>query len=68
MDEPTAGIDVTLRKEVLKLLDRMKKHTTILLVTHYLEEIVSECDFVALMICGQIEIFGDLDCLTSLYG
>ena len=39
LDEPTAGVDVSLRRDMWKLVHRLReKGTTIILTTHYIEE------------------------------
>ena len=39
LDEPTAGVDVSLRRDIWKLIeDQKKKGVTIILTTHYIEE------------------------------
>ncbi len=55
LDEPTAGVDIELRKS---LWDHVRKlnasGTTILLTTHYLEEAQDLCDRIAIIDRGQI--------------
>ena len=55
LDEPTAGVDVDLRKhiwrEMLKLKDKGK---TIILTTHYLEEAQELCDEIAIINKGKL--------------
>ena len=39
LDEPSAGVDVELRKEMWEIIKRLKKDgVTIILTTHYIEE------------------------------
>ena len=55
LDEPTAGVDVELRKnlwENIRLLN--KKGVTIILTTHYLREAEEMCDRVAIINKGQL--------------
>jgi ABC-2 type transport system ATP-binding protein len=50
LDEPTAGVDVELRKSMWEFIqDLNKKGTTILLTTHYLEEVEALCKKVAII-------------------
>ena len=55
LDEPTAGVDIELRK---KLWDNFKKLNkegiTIILTTHYLEEAETLCDEIAIIHKGEI--------------
>ena len=56
LDEPTAGVDVKLRKSLYEFLQelRTKKNKTILLTTHYLEEAELLADRVAIQNQGEI--------------
>ena len=55
LDEPTAGVDVELRKNLwdnIKLLN--KRGVTIILTTHYLNEAEEMCDRIAIINKGQL--------------
>jgi ABC-2 type transport system ATP-binding protein len=55
LDEPTAGVDVELRLELWKYMQKVNKEgTTILLTTHYIEEAEQLCDNIALINGGKI--------------
>jgi ABC-2 type transport system ATP-binding protein len=55
LDEPTAGVDIELRRELWRYIRRLHKEgTTILLTTHYLEEAEALCEDVALISRGEI--------------
>lgn len=55
LDEPTAWVDVELRKEMWKFILELKKSwTTILLTTHYIEEAEQLCDRIAIISKGKI--------------
>ena len=55
LDEPTAGVDVELRIGMWEYLREInKKGTTIILTTHYLEEVEQMCRHVAIIKKGQI--------------
>ncbi|NQV12107.1 ABC transporter ATP-binding protein [Candidatus Uhrbacteria bacterium] len=55
LDEPTAGVDVELRHELWDHLRALNKSgKTILLTSHYLEEVELLCDTVAIMNKGKI--------------
>ncbi len=55
LDEPTAGVDVDLRKSTWKLMRRLNREgTTIILTTHYLEEAESLCDRIGIIQHGRI--------------
>jgi ABC-2 type transport system ATP-binding protein len=54
LDEPTAGVDVQLRRELWRLIERLNAGgTTILLTTHYIEEAERLCDRVAIVDAGR---------------
>src|SRR6056297_2852752 len=54
LDEPTAGVDVELRRDLWDLItDLNDEGTTILLTTHYIEEAERLCDRVAIMDQGR---------------
>jgi ABC-2 type transport system ATP-binding protein len=54
LDEPTAGVDVQLRRDLWELITELNEAgTTILLTTHYIEEAERLCDRVAIMDQGQ---------------
>jgi len=60
LDEPTAGLDVELRQELWKyLLDINKRGKTILLTSHYLEEVEMLCERIAIINKGKIIALGD---------
>ena len=50
LDEPTAGVDVELRKTMWEFIGELNKQgTTIILTTHYLEEVEQLCQNVAIL-------------------
>jgi len=50
LDEPTAGVDVELRASMWEFIKELNKSgTTILLTTHYLEEVEALCNKVVIM-------------------
>ncbi len=55
LDEPTAGVDIELRRSMWEFLKEINAAgTTIILTTHYLEEAESLCRHVAIIDHGQI--------------
>ena len=55
LDEPTAGVDIELRRSMWEFLREINAQgTTIILTTHYLEEAESLCRNVAIIDHGQI--------------
>ena len=55
LDEPTAGVDVELRKNLWKNVRMLNNQgVTIILTTHYLEEAEEMCDRIAILNKGNI--------------
>lgn len=55
LDEPTAGVDVELRRMLWSYIRQLKTAgTTILLTTHYLEEAQELCDSIAILHEGRV--------------
>jgi len=66
LDEPTAGVDVQLRRDLWSVIDRLNEGgTTILLTTHYIEEAERLCDRVAIVDEGRKVEVASPDELTS---
>lgn len=55
LDEPTAGVDVELRRQLWDYVRKINAEgVTILLTTHYLEEAQELCDTIAIMNHGEV--------------
>jgi len=55
LDEPTAGVDVELRKDMWKIVEELRKTgVTIILTTHYIEEAEAIADRVGVINQGEI--------------
>jgi ABC-2 type transport system ATP-binding protein len=55
LDEPTAGVDVEIRREMWEFLRQINQQgTTIILTTHYLEEAEQLCKNIAIINKGQL--------------
>lgn len=55
LDEPTAGVDIELRRSMWRFLRELNEQgTTIILTTHYLEEAEALCRNIAIIDQGQI--------------
>ncbi|WBU39659.1 MULTISPECIES: ABC transporter ATP-binding protein [Marinobacter] len=55
LDEPTAGVDIELRRSMWQFLEEMNRQgTTIILTTHYLEEAEALCRNIAIIDHGEI--------------
>jgi ABC-2 type transport system ATP-binding protein len=55
LDEPTAGVDIDLRRKLWTYVRAMNaRGTTVLLTTHYLEEAQALCDRIAIINHGRL--------------
>jgi ABC-2 type transport system ATP-binding protein len=55
LDEPTAGVDISLREQLWNYVRQLNKQgTTIVLTTHYLDEAEKLCDHIAIINKGTI--------------
>ena len=65
LDEPTAGVDVELRKEMWQVVENLRKTgVTIILTTHYIEEAEAIADRVGVINQGEIVVVDETkDCL-----
>lgn len=61
LDEPTLGLDVFSRRELWQIIKKLKKKTTIILTSHYLEEIEHLCEKVAILSNGKIMRVGTIE-------
>ena len=61
LDEPTLGLDVFARRELWKIIKKLKKDITIILTSHYLEEIEHLCDRVAVLSEGRLLQIGTIN-------
>jgi ABC-2 type transport system ATP-binding protein len=61
LDEPTLGLDVLIRRELWKIIKSLKGKTTIVLTSHYLEEIEALCDRVAILSSGHLLDIGTVE-------
>ena len=63
LDEPTAGVDVEQRHDLWKYFRELNEEgKTIILTSHYLEEVQMLCDSVAIINKGKIVSDGPKDC------
>ncbi len=68
LDEPTAGVDVELRKDLWEYTKKINQQgTTVLLTTHYIEEAEALCDQIALILNGKILDQGTTASLKKKY-
>ena len=66
LDEPTAGVDIELRREMWTFLKEINKNgTTIILTTHYLEEAEQLCRNIGIIDHGEIVVDTSMKDLLS---
>jgi ABC-2 type transport system ATP-binding protein len=58
LDEPTLGLDVLARRELWNVIEKLKGNVTIVLTTHYLEEVEALSDRAAVMAGGRLKAVG----------
>jgi len=69
LDEPTAGVDVELRKGMWAIIDQMRaRGVTIILTTHYIEEAEEMADRVGIIRKGKIIMVDDKDAMMARLG
>jgi ABC-2 type transport system ATP-binding protein len=69
LDEPTAGVDVALRKDMWALVRALRESgVTIVLTTHYIEEAEDMADRVGVISHGKLVLVDDKDTLMKKLG
>ncbi|WP_313528372.1 ABC transporter ATP-binding protein [Shinella sp.] len=69
LDEPTAGVDVSLRKDMWQLVERLRANgVTIILTTHYIEEAEEIADRIGVINHGRILLVEDKKALMAKLG
>jgi len=69
LDEPTAGVDVSLRKDMWQLVERLRAAgVTIILTTHYIEEAEEIADRIGVIDHGKILLVEDKKALMAKLG
>ncbi len=69
LDEPTAGVDVELRKDMWRLVRRLRESgVTIILTTHYIEEAEEIADRVGIISNGELVLVDDKRRLMQEHG
>lgn len=67
LDEPTAGVDIELRRLMWKFISRLNNEEgkTVILTTHYLEEAEALCEKIAIIHKGEVAEFTDMASLLK---
>ena len=69
LDEPTAGVDVELRRDMWEVVRRLQESgVTIILTTHYIEEAEAMADRIAVINDGRILLVEEKDALMRRMG
>ncbi len=69
LDEPTAGVDVELRRDMWAMVRRLREHgVTIILTTHYIEEAEEMADRIGVIDKGEIVLVEDKHALMRRLG
>ena len=69
LDEPTAGVDVELRKDMWEVIKNLRnKGVTIILTTHYIEEAEAIADRVAVINKGEMIVVDEISNLIKSLG
>jgi ABC-2 type transport system ATP-binding protein len=69
LDEPTAGVDVALRRDMWKLVHKLRANgTTIILTTHYIEEAEEMADRVGVINKGRLLLVDEKNALMQKLG
>ena len=69
LDEPTKGFDPVNRKLLMSIIDDLhKKGSTVLLITHYMDEVERLCDRILLLKDGEARAYGRVDAVKKEFG
>jgi ABC-2 type transport system ATP-binding protein len=69
LDEPTAGVDVELRRDMWDLVERLRQDgVTIILTTHYIEEAEAIADRIGVINKGELLLVEDKTALMTRMG
>ncbi len=69
LDEPTAGVDVELRRDMWQVVEGLRESgVTTILTTHYIEEAEAIADRIAVIQAGRILLVEDKDMLMTRMG
>jgi ABC-2 type transport system ATP-binding protein len=65
LDEPAASLDPMGRRDVLEVMERLRKHTTIFYCTHILDDVQRVSDTAAILNKGQLVAYGPIEELLA---
>ncbi|MHA7879639.1 MAG: ABC transporter ATP-binding protein [Saccharospirillum sp.] len=66
-DEPTTALDVTIQAQILDLIKSLQTemNMSVIMITHNLGVVAETCDYVAVMYCGKVVEYTDVETLFS---
>ncbi|GAA0466827.1 ABC transporter ATP-binding protein [Alkalibacillus silvisoli] len=64
-DEPTTALDVTIQAQILELIKELQEELdmSVVMITHDLGVVAETCDYVAVMYCGKVVEYADVNTL-----
>ena len=65
-DEPTTGVDPVSRRRLLNIIKNIQG-SSMIMITHHIQEAEFLCDKIAIMVNGQISCYGTPDELRAQY-
>jgi ABC-2 type transport system ATP-binding protein len=65
LDEPAASLDPLGRRDVLQVMERLRKYTTIFYSTHILDDVQKVSDTVAILNHGELVAHGPIEALLA---
>jgi ABC-2 type transport system ATP-binding protein len=65
LDEPAASLDPLGRHDVLEVMSRLRKHTTVFYSTHILDDVQQISDTVAILNHGELVAYGPIETLLA---
>ena len=68
LDEPTLGLDIKSRKVLWDIIAELKQNHTVLLTTHYLEEVEFLADRIGIISRGKLKALGTREEVLSVTG
>ncbi|MEH7343102.1 ABC transporter ATP-binding protein [Bacillus sp. JJ1532] len=66
-DEPTTALDVTIQAQILELIKKLQDElgTSLMIITHDLGVVAEMCDKVAVMYCGKVVEYADVETIFT---
>ncbi|KAF9107334.1 ATP-binding cassette sub- A member 5 [Mortierella sp. AM989] len=68
LDEPTTGVDVSIRQLIWNSIRKLKRTSCVILTTHSMEEADALCDRIGIITNGHIQALGTSQRLKNTYG